>query len=165
MKHTLYLICPASKVEHFIREQYGESAFFMTALAAVFHLNEQAYLDELIKIIEKEAIEELVVVNDTSCCFIQSVLTRQKGFGTQAEQVLVDLLLDHYTHIMGTTSVAEQKNRLAELNVQRQLEELLRIDYFQQRVVLQKLVVTGLVTSRAAGKARTVNIQSGAFSI
>jgi carbonic anhydrase len=165
MKNKLFWICPASKVEHFIQEKYGENSFFITGLGAVFKLKELAYVEELISFIESEAIEELIVVNDTSCCFIHNVLTRQKGYGTHAEQVLLNLLLDHYAYVTGCTSVAEQKARLAALNVQRQIDELLGHYYFLQQVVLQKLVVKGLVTSRAAGKARAVNLRSEAFSI
>lgn len=160
MKNRLFLLCPASQLESFIRMKYGPDTFFLTALAAVFSLKQWDHVEELTGFIERESIEEVVVVNDVSCRFLQSVLTKQKGFGTQAEQVLIDLLVDNYAHVMCNSSVAEQKFRLAELNIQRQIEELLSVDYLLQQVVLQKLRVKGLITSRAEGKAMAVNMHA-----
>jgi carbonic anhydrase len=165
MKNKLFLICPAAKVEPFLRQKYGENSFFLTALGAAFNLNEQVYAEELATFLEREAIEEVVVVNDTSCCFIHRVVAGQKGFGTYADEVLIELLLDHYVYVMESPSEIERKTRLAELNVQRQLVELLENDYIRQQGVMQQLAVKGLVTDRTAGKAREVQIQSSALSV
>lgn len=164
MKKQLFLICPNSQLEHFLGGRY-KNAYFLTALAAVFKLKEPAYVEELITFTERDAVEELIVVNDVACRFIERVLSRQQGYGTYAEEVLVDLLVDNYAAVMSSSSVEAQKARLAELNVQRQIQQLLRIDYFLQQVVLQKIKVKGLVTSMATGKATEVKTYKGAFSV
>lgn len=164
MKNVLFLICPSSKLEHFLRRKY-KNAYFLTSLAAVFKLQEQPYVEELIDFIERESIGEVVVVNDVACRFVESVLSKQKGYGTYAENVLIELLIDHYAEIMDGNSVAVQKARLAERNVQRQLQALLSIDYFLQQVVLQKLQVKGLVTSMVAGRVEIVKTPKAVFSV
>lgn len=164
MKKKLFLLCPASQVEHFLIKKYKD-AYFLTALAAVFRLKEYDGLEKFLSFIRKEGVQEVIVVNDTSCPFIKSVISRQKGFGTYAEQVLVDLLIDHYHSVMRGTSEEEQCYRLAELNVQRQMEELLEVDAFLQQVVLQKIRVRGLVTSKADNRLTAVSANELAFAL
>jgi carbonic anhydrase len=164
MKKKLFLLCPASHVEHFLIRKYKD-AYFLTALAAVFRLKEYDGMEKLLAFIQKEGVQEVIVVNDISCLFIKSVISRHKGFGTHAEQVLVDLLIDNYHSVMRSASEEEQCYRLAELNVQRQIEELLEIDCFLQQVVLQKIKVKGLVTSKAENRLAAVRANELAFAL
>ncbi|WP_276499018.1 hypothetical protein [Pontibacter litorisediminis] len=164
MKNKLFLICPSSHLEHFLGMRY-KNAYFLTALAAVFRLREGGYAEELIGFLERESVEEVIVVNDVACPFIESVLLKQQGYGTYAEEVLVDLLVDNYAEVISCGAVEAQKARLAALNVQRQMRQLLGIGYFQQQVVLQKMKVGGLVTSRAAGKVTEVKLHKATISV
>ncbi|MBC5993682.1 carbonic anhydrase [Pontibacter cellulosilyticus] len=164
MKNKLFLICPHSKLEHFLGSKY-KNAYFLTALAAAFKLNEHTYIEELIDFIERESVEEVIVVNDVDCQFIESVLSKKKGYGTYAEEVLVDLLIDNYAEVMSGSSVEVQKEKLAELNVQRQIQQLLSSEYFLQQVVLQKIKIKGLIASTAEGKLTAVKTNKAVFSI
>ena len=164
MKNKLFLICPNSQLEHFLGCKY-KNAYFLTALAAVFKLKEPTYVKELIDFTERESVKEVIVVNNVACRFIESVLLKQKGHGTYAEEVLVDLLIDNYAAVMGSGSAEAQKMRLAELNVQRQMEQFLSIDYFLQQVVLQRMKVKGLVTSRTMGQVTKVRTYKALFSV
>lgn len=164
MKKKLFLLCPASHAEHFLIKKYKD-AYFLTALAAVFRLKEYDAMEKLLAFVHREGIQEVIVVNDISCLFIKSVISRRKGFGTHAEQVLVDLLIENYQSVMRSASEKEQCYRLAELNVQRQIEELLEIDCFLQQVVLQKIRVKGLVTSKAENRVAVVKANELAFAL
>ncbi|MFD2514607.1 carbonic anhydrase [Pontibacter locisalis] len=152
MKNRLFLICPASNVEHFLKRKYHGNCYFLTALAGVFQFQDKSYTEELIDVVERERIEEIVVVNDTSCRFMYNVLAKQKGYNTHAEQILIDLLIENYSKVMEKPSITDQVKQLAEVNVRRQIEELLSINYFLQEVVLQKISISGLITSKAAGE-------------
>lgn len=125
MKNKLFLICPASQTEALIKEQYGQEVFFLTALGAAFNFQEINYLEALENFLKREAIEEIFIVNDTSCPLIKSVLEQEKGFDTKAEQVLLNLLIDSYSTIMAGDSLTDKKKNLAKLNIQRQSIDIL----------------------------------------
>ena len=41
MSNKLFLVCPFSSMENFIREKYGDNVFFMTAMAAILNFNSE----------------------------------------------------------------------------------------------------------------------------
>lgn len=39
-------------------------------------------MEAVADVLQKEAIEEIIIVNDLSCRFMTSILEQEKGFGT-----------------------------------------------------------------------------------
>lgn len=158
MKNKLFLICPDSQVEAFIKEQYGQEVFFLTALGAVFDFGQINYVEAVGDLLQRESIEEIFIVNEASCRFMNRMLAQEKGFGTKAEKVMLDLFIDNYTTIMAGTSLKEKQNRLAELNIQRQALEILSNELLLQQIGQSEIRLKGLLTAKAKGQVKEVNL-------
>ncbi|WP_026463567.1 hypothetical protein [Adhaeribacter aquaticus] len=158
MKNKLFLICPTCHLETFIKSKYGHNAFFLTALGGVFDFGNIDYVEAVADFIRREHITELVFVNDISCSFMNSILEKEKGFGTYAERVMLDLLIDNYYAIMEGSTLLEQKKNLARLNMQRQAEEILANQMLIGPILDNDLQIKGLITNKAENKLQLIPI-------
>lgn len=152
MNNKLFLVCPFSCMENFIRQKYGDDVFFITALGAVFQFEDVNYTEVLRDFIIRENITEITIVNDKSCRFIKSVLEKEKGFETFSEEVMLTLLIDNYSVIMHNKSLIEQTKALAELNIRRQVKEILANELFLQTIIQENVRIKGLITTKAENK-------------
>lgn len=159
MNKKLFLICPNSQLEHFLKDRFGEDAYFLTALGAVFNFNDVANAEAIADFIEREAISEIYIVNDTSCRFIESVLEKRKSARTAAEQVILNLLIDNYPTVMAQNSLLAKKRILGELNVGRQFFEIISNELLLQSIVRSKVRLKGLITTKRAGKVKETGIK------
>ena len=164
MSNKLFFICPFSQLEHFIRAKYGDDVFFITALGAVFQFEDVNYTEVMRDFINKENITDIFIVNDTSCRFIKSVLEKEKGFGTFSEEVMINLLIDNYSVVMQTQSLIEQKKALADLNIRRQVEEILSNELFLQTIIQENVRIKGLITTKAENKMIELNFNIKEFT-
>lgn len=158
MNKKLFLICPDSQVEQFIRQEYGREVIFLTALGAVFNFGEINYVEAISDLLQTETIEEIIIVNELSCRFMKSILDKEKGFGTRAEQVMLDLYIDNYSHIMAGHSLHDKKQRFAELNIRRQASEMLSNELLLSQISSAQISLKGLITAKAKGQLEVVNI-------
>ena len=163
MSNKLFFICPFSQLEHFIRGKYGDDVFFITALGAVFQFEDVNYTEVMRDFIIRENITDIIIVNDTSCRFIKSVLEKEKGFGTFSEEVMINLLIDNYSVVMQTQSLIEQKKKLAELNIRRQVKEILSNELFLQTIIQENVRIKGLITTKAENKLIELNFNLKEF--
>ncbi len=159
MNKKLFLVCPNCQLEHFIKDRFGEDVFFLTALGAVFDFHEVAYAEAIADFIEREAVTEIFIVNDTSCCLLESVLEKREGLGTAAEQVLLHLLIENNSTVMAENTLLEKKKRLAELNVRRQFFEILSNGLLLIAIVRAKVRLKGLLTTKRAGKIKEIGVE------
>jgi carbonic anhydrase len=159
MKNKLFLICPDSQLEAFIKEQYGQGVFFLTALGAVFNFQETNYVEALGDFLKREAIEEIFVVQDTSCRFMNSILEQEKGFGTKAEQVMLELFIENYSNIMAGASQIEKKKILAKVNIRRQALEILSHELLLIALGQSQIKLKGLITTKSKGQLEEVNVR------
>ena len=157
MKKNLFFICPDGHLEHFIREKYGDNVFFVTALGAVFNFNDIDYSKSLSDFIIRESITDIFIVNDTSCRFIKNVLENEKSFETFSEHTLSKLLISNYSIVTDNTSVTNKKKALAELNVKRQIEELMNDTLLLQQIIHDKISIQGIITTKAENKWIEIN--------
>ena len=77
MKRKLFFICPYSFLEPFLIRNFGEDTYFITALGIVFNLKEGGNADMLLEFIIRQNIDEIYLVNDVSCFFINKVLKNE----------------------------------------------------------------------------------------
>ena len=157
MNNKLFLVCPFSCMEIFIRKYFGDDVFFITAIAAAFQSEEQEYLEKVKALIERESITEIIIVNDTSCRFINSVLKNKNGFAYPAEQILQKMFNENYSVLMQKKLLAEQQEMLAVFNVKHQANEMLKSILFQQNHS-KNTKLTGLVTTKASNRIKEINM-------
>jgi hypothetical protein len=148
MNKKLFFICPIAQLENKIRDKYGDEVYFMTALGSVFQTHNIDFTEEVCDFIRREAIEEIYIVNDTNCPFIQNVLFENRSFQSTAEEALIKLLIENYSLINAKTEIIDKVKCLMELNIQRQ------IDHFTSNTLLNNLIqsngieIYGLIHSK-----------------
>ena len=158
IKNKLFLVCPVSRMESFIKDRYGWDGYFLTAPGAVFSFKEINYSEALRDFLESKAIKEVFIVNDTSCPFIKSILEKEKGYETNAEHIMQNLFVDNYSQIMAKASLAERKIALATLNLQRQALDIVSNDLLQAVLTQLQIRVTGILTTKEKGWLKEVNV-------
>ncbi|MEW5844151.1 MAG: carbonic anhydrase [Bacteroidota bacterium] len=159
MSNKLFLVCPFSCMENYIRTNYGDDVFFITAMAAVFQSEEQEYIQDIAALIAGENITQIFVVNDTSCRFINNVLKKESGFDTPAEKILQKIYSDNHSSFPHGQPLPEQQKTLAMLNVKQQADEIMKQLVSQQRH-FGKIKITGLVTMKASNSMTEININN-----
>ncbi len=159
MNNKLFLVCPFSCMEKFIRQKYDEDVFFITAMAGIFQLNEKKHLEEIKYFICRENIHEIFVVSDISCRFINSAINKEKTNGYFAEMVIQRLLEDNYDLLMERNKIQEKQIKLAERIVNYQAAELMNSNCFQQEIIQNKILVYELITSKKVNQIIQLTIR------
>ncbi|MEY4876295.1 MAG: hypothetical protein RL708_1444 [Bacteroidota bacterium] len=157
--NKLFLVCPFSCMENFIRQKYGDDVFFITAMGTVFKLEEREYLETIKQFISRENITEIFVVSDTSCRFIKNVLKNEINSGSHSETVIQNLLRDNYALVMNEKTIEQQQIKLAQLIVNYQAEELKKTNCLQQQILQNKILIRELVTSKNSNQIIQLTIK------
>ncbi|MBC8033893.1 MAG: hypothetical protein H7Y03_07085 [Chitinophagaceae bacterium] len=156
--NKLFMVCPFSCMETFIKSQYGEDSFFMTSTAATFVSGSNLYTEMMIDLIYREHITEISIVSDTSCRFINNVLARKEPFQTAVEREIDKLYVDSYPELKRYANIMEKRVELASLHLEKQLNEL--ANYLLSSSVLagKNIRLKGMVTIVRENKiARVIN--------
>ncbi len=152
MKKNLFFICPDCHLEHFIKEMYGDNVFFATALGAVFNFNDINYSKSLSDFMFRESITDIFIVNDTCCRFITNILENEESFESFSEDTLSKLLISNYSIETDSKSVINKKKALAQLNVKRQIAEIMNDKLLLQQIIRAKIVIKGIISTKAEKK-------------
>jgi hypothetical protein len=148
MGNQLFVICPFSGLEYFLRTHYGEDIFFLTYSAAILQYPDYEYINELKHFLLREKINFITFVNDTSCRFISQVIHQQEKFGLASESTLAQLFIEHYYTNFKDKSILDQTYNLAKLNVGSQVQECLKSSILGKTIKEHSIEVNGLITSK-----------------
>lgn len=150
MKHKLFLTCPICQLESFLNDKFGANSLYISALGAVFDFSDINFPKRLAEFIEREQVEEVYIVNDSSCLFIHNVLSKKKHFfDTAAESVLLYTLIDNYKAIRACKTTEDKKKMMAEMNVRKQVEIL-------SDNLSNSIVVKGLIALKKENKIKEI---------
>jgi carbonic anhydrase len=157
-KSKLFLICPDCHIEQIIRTNFHGNLFFLTALGSVFDTFSYNYTGCINNFLKSENIREIIVVNDSSCRFIQSVLNNKKGNETNAEEVLQVLFLTCQIELLAEKKLNRRSFKLAELNIKQQVQTL-KEDIFIENVLEKKEIkLKGMIYERDKNIFSEINI-------
>lgn len=157
MTKRLFLVCPDCFMEQKVRAQYGSDSYFLTALGAVFHMDNFQYAEEVNAFLSGEDVKDIFIVNDVKCTFIQNTLST-KNHETKAEQKLAQLYLDNYDRFEELSSDEEKKEKLALLNIKRQAKDLLEVAFIGTKIRDHQLTVKGLLYNRKTDTFKEVSL-------
>lgn len=163
MKNQLFLVCPFSNMEHFIRQKFGQEAFFLTAMAGQSQFHELRYTEAVLELIDREEIAELYLVQDTSCRFMNGLLDAEPIHGSIAENKLEQLLVEHYAEIKAHTTRTLQLKKFAAINLRAQLREIGANAFLNSWMARNRLEIKGLITTKAENEA--LEIQWGVYEL
>ncbi len=147
MNKRLFLVCPDCFIEQTIRKHYGPDSFFLTALGSVFHIDSFEYAEEINSFLSGEGVLDIFVVNDIKCTFIQNTMT-SKNHQTKAEQKLAQLYLENYDEFEELDTDEDKAQKLALLNIERQVNELSETAFIGDKISDGRLTVKGLLYDR-----------------
>ncbi|HEY8400071.1 MAG TPA: carbonic anhydrase [Cytophagaceae bacterium] len=147
---SLFLICPDCCIENPIQQHFKGESYFLTALGSVFNLSDENYLETITEFIKLHNIEEIIIVNDCSCRFIQSVICNEKGFQTKAEEILKIIHLSGVLEITSESHAYKKAYKLAELNIQHQAHAIKEIDALNNKIQKNEIRLKGLIYERAS---------------
>jgi carbonic anhydrase len=147
-KARLFLICPGCHIENAIRKHFDGSLFFLTALGSVFDTSGLSYASGMNELLINENISEIIIVNDSSCKFIRAVLNNEKGFDTEAEEVLQVLHSTCQIEIWSEKKLSRRAFKLAELNVKQQAQSLKETAYIGNKIDNKEIGIKGVIYER-----------------
>lgn len=158
MKNKLFLLCPECQLEHFIKKKFGDDIYFLTALGAVFDFRNITYLEELGDFIKRETITEIIIVNDTSCLFIENLLEVGEEHEVNNDAAIINAFIDNYSYIKSGDSLMEEKERLAECNIRRQAHEIRKNQFLYSTIMAAGINLKGLITTKKENRVEEIDL-------
>jgi hypothetical protein len=158
MVNKLFITCPFSNLETFLKSKYGNDIFFLNAPSAVMQLHEYEYLMRVREFIKQSSIRTIYIVNDTSCRFINGIINESKLFGLPSEKVLEELYIEHYFSDFKNQSVSSKKIKLAEFSIKNQANELINNTLIGNCISDFNIEIKGIITSKDKNLLKEINV-------
>jgi hypothetical protein len=119
----LFLVCPFSNAEAYVRENINPEGYFMTSAASVFRFNSIEYIESIVEFIQRCEIKQIYCVASAECRFIKEVIN---GSATDDFFAVHELKKLHSQHIelFHGLSNREKIQLLTNLQIQQQAEDL-----------------------------------------
>jgi carbonic anhydrase len=147
-------------METFLQNKYGNDIFFLTYSGAVFQCLEFNYISEIKQFIIKERIKMIYFVNDTSCRFINGIIDKNKLFELPSEKLIEELYIEHYFSNFKDQSFFNQQYKLAELNINNQVNKLMNSTLLESCISEFNIEIKGLITTKEKGLYYEVQIEN-----
>lgn len=160
MSNQLFIVCPFSCMEIFLRNKYGNDILFLTFSGAVFPHHDAEYLSAVKHFIVQEEIKTIYIVNDISCRFINGIINKHTLFGLRAEKVMEALYIENYLTEFQDQSLFNQQNKLAELNILKQANEIMAPAILGNFIAEFSVEIKCLVTSKARHSFKEIQIEN-----
>jgi hypothetical protein len=130
----LFVICPFSHLEQRLKLKYGDNPYFIT-VPGVYVLNN---LESIQVAIVQNKINELILVTDLNCSFVESIICRKKLHGLSYEKHLENIYIENFNNYFVNNKIENQKYNLIKLNLNFQLLELERNEFFIKNKIKNK---------------------------
>lgn len=158
--NKLFIICPFSCMEHFLRIKFGNDIFFLTSSGAVFQSQELEYLSALRDFIIQEKIKTIYIVTDTSCRFINGIINKKQLFGLSSEKAIEELYIEYYFSDFKDQPLLNKQYKLAELNIRKQSNEILNSALVGSYISQFAIEIKGLITSKDKNLFKEMNFEN-----
>lgn len=150
MNNQLFIVCPFSNLEHWVKKQYGQDVLFLSVPAGLVPLSDDTFREELKRIITENNITEIYVTNEVSNPFIQSVFDESFKRDIALLNSVADLKEEFWMERFEGLSLQQQKLKLAELMIEQSMEMLQSISISIQSSD-SSIQIRGIVISKKAG--------------
>lgn len=147
MPNKLFIICPFSCIEPVLQKEFGKSIFFLTSPLASIETVDIQFLNALKCIIETEKIAEIIIVNSTTCRFINGVISNSIQSHFRSVEVLRELFHKNHKTDFSGLNVKEQAYKLAELNISYHTLEILKSNILGSHILASNIEIRGLIIS------------------
>ena len=150
MNNQLFIVCPFSNLEHWVKKQYGQDVLFLSVPAGLVPPSDDTFREDLKRIITENNITEIYVANEVSNPFIQSVIDESYKRDIALLNPVADLKEEFWMERFAGLSRQQQKLKLAELLIEQSIEMLQNISLSMQSSDFS-IQIRGVVISKKAG--------------
>ena len=157
MSRILFIVCPFSSTEAFLRKAFGDGHYFLTVPGAIPDLEDPFTLETIRNLIVEKGVRSIRVVNDASCRFIDAVVEGRDMTGMPAVGRIAEAYAVSGLDRVAGLSRAHLKARLAEGNVLRQMERLEDTPELKEAMTRFGVRSKGIVTCRETGRIMDLN--------
>ena len=160
MNNQLFIVCPFSNMENYLKKKYGNDSYFLTTSIGILLDEDFEYASAIKQFVSREKIKTIYFVNDTSCRFINGIIQRKKLYGLKSEKLIEELYIDNYISCFKDQSIINQKYKLAEINVKNQINTILDSSLLGSYISEYEIEVKGLITSKELRKYNEIQIET-----
>jgi hypothetical protein len=146
-ENKLFIICPFSNIESFLRKEYGNDILFMTYSGSMIQYADFDFLNHVKDIILQEKIKQIFFVNDINCKFIEDAIMKKRA-QSQVSTLLEEYYIHYYFSLFQNTSKPRQKYNLAKINLFYQIQEFSNSYHFKEIIASKKIELHGIITDK-----------------
>ena len=150
MNNQLFIVCPFSNLEYWVKKQYGQDVLFLSVPAGLVPPSDDTFREDLKRIITENNITEIYVANEVSNPFIQSVIDESYKRDIALLNPVADLKEEFWMERFAGLSRQQQKLKLAELMIELSME-MLQTTLLSMQSSDLPIYIRGLVISKEAG--------------
>jgi len=158
MKKILFLVCPFSQSEAVIKKTFSESHLYMTGMGGYLDFEDQRFIDALTKIIIKEDIESIHLVQNTDCRFIDEVLSDNKNLEYPIQFVLNRLFIENEYQLKRMDSKYQMIIHLALLMFKEVSSNIQKSNLLNEIIENRKIEIKGMLIEPNANKISSFNL-------
>lgn len=158
MKKILFLVCPFSQSEAFIKKTFTGSHLYMTGMGGYLNFQDEKFADALTRIIIKEKIEAIHLVQNTDCRFIHEVLSENKNLEYPVQNTLKKLLSENEPQIKSMDSKHQMTIHLASLMIKEVSANIHKSDLLKETIKNKKIEINGTLIQPKANKLSSFNL-------
>ena len=147
MNNKLFIVCPFSDMENFIRRKYGSDVFFVSAMGTIFDSHESSIHETIKQLLTHQKVTALYLVSDTSCRFLNNALNSICRYSSYPDSTIQKLLINNHAKWTQNKTKDNQQTLLAELILKHQAAGLQQHNLLSEGLE-DKISVTGLITSK-----------------
>jgi carbonic anhydrase len=121
--------------------------------------NQKEDMDAIRDFIIRESVQEIYLVHDTGCRFINNIITKHKLYGLPSEEIIQNIYVEHYLSDFENKELSVQQFKLAELSIKYQAEEITKSDVLGIQIIEDAILLKGLITSKKKNLFKEINIK------
>lgn len=158
MKKILFLVCPFSQSEAFIKKTVPGSHFYMTGMGGYINFEEERFTDAITKIIIKEDIESIHLVQNADCRFIDEVLSDNKNLEYPIQYVLNKLFVENEYQLKRMDSKYQMSIHLASMMIKKVSANIQKSNLLNKIIESKKIEMMGMLIEPSANKISSFSL-------
>ena len=151
MNKKLFIICPFSNLEQFLRNKFGFDSFFISAPAGMIPTDDNQSLENLKMAIMANCINEVYIVNEVSNPLILSLIREEGKKDILFLNQVAELREEFWLKRLAGLSQSQQALKMAELVNEKSIELLESYLNFKSVEEAKSITLRGLVISNNSG--------------
>lgn len=159
MSKKLFLICPFSCVEPYLRKVYGELIYCMTLPGVNIAGEAEEQLEAIDYLIRQEKITDVFVVSDLDCPFIKNIVENKPSGTWPFETIMQDIYISRYPTDFKDKNRLFRKIKLSEIYVSFQASKLADLLYQQKYHTADQLKIKAVMSCRSQNLLKEFTIR------